>query len=90
MAVAGYDYAGSQGIPEHHIFGRGVARTHLAHVVVHEGPLWRQNLRFRDRLRADATLRVKYQLLKERLAEGATTRAAYTTGKSAFVLANCA
>jgi len=34
MAKLGYDYAGDQGIREHHIFGKGRARTHLAHVVV--------------------------------------------------------
>jgi GrpB-like predicted nucleotidyltransferase (UPF0157 family) len=28
MATLGYDYAGDQGIPEHHIFCRERARTH--------------------------------------------------------------
>jgi GrpB-like predicted nucleotidyltransferase (UPF0157 family) len=28
MASLGYDYAGGQGIPDHHIFGKGRARTH--------------------------------------------------------------
>ena len=90
MASLGYDYAGGQGIPEHHVFGRGAARTHLAHVVVYDGQQWRQNLRFRDRLRSDASLRAGYQRLKQGLAEIRTSRAAYTAGKSAFVLANSA
>src|SRR5512143_2725263 len=61
LAAIGYDYAGSQGIAEHHIFGRGVARTHLAHVVVFGGRQWVRTLRFRDRLRTDPDLRAAYQ-----------------------------
>jgi GrpB-like predicted nucleotidyltransferase (UPF0157 family) len=87
MARLGYDYAGSQGIPEHHIFGRSAVRTHLAHVVVHGGDQWRRSLRFRDRLRGDPDLRVAYQALKEQLAARGLTRAAYTAAKSEFVLA---
>ena len=52
LARLGYDYAGNQGIPEHHVFGKGTARTHLAHVVVFEGDQWFRTLRFRDRLRS--------------------------------------
>ncbi len=89
MVSLGYDYAGSQGIPDHHIFGRGVARTHLAHVVLYGGDQWKAALAFRDRLRADAEVRSEYQALKERLAEETTSRAAYTAGKSVFVLAHC-
>src|ERR1700712_2166384 len=88
MASLGYDYAGNQGIPEHHIFGLGVARTHLAHVVVHGGDQWKQCLAFRDRLRADPQVRSQYQALKQRLAGEASSRAAYTAGKSEFVLAH--
>ncbi|HEY1927030.1 MAG TPA: GrpB family protein [Caulobacteraceae bacterium] len=88
MAHLGYDYAGSQGIPEHHIFGRGAVRTHLAHVVVHGGAQWKSCLGFRDRLRADPVTRARYLALKEQLAAEAPTRAAYTAGKSEFVLAN--
>jgi GrpB-like predicted nucleotidyltransferase (UPF0157 family) len=89
MTSLGYNYAGSQGIPEHHIFGLGIARTHLVHVVVHGGDQWKASLTFRDRLRADAETRARYQALKERLAEEATSRAAYTAAKTEFVLAHC-
>jgi GrpB-like predicted nucleotidyltransferase (UPF0157 family) len=89
MTGLGYDYAGSQGIPDHHIFGLGVARTHLAHVVVYGGNQWTAGIKFRDRLRADAETRAKYQDLKERLAAEATSRATYTAAKSEFVLAHC-
>jgi GrpB-like predicted nucleotidyltransferase (UPF0157 family) len=88
MTSLGYDYAGSQGIPESHIFGRGQPRTHLAHVVVYGADQWMASLAFRDRLRTDADLRVEYQALKERLAAETTSRAEYTAGKSEFVQAH--
>jgi len=88
MTSLGYDYAGNQGTPESHIFGRGQPRTHLVHVVVHGGDQWMASLTFRDRLRTDADLRVEYQALKERLAAAATSRAEYTAGKSEFVQAD--
>lgn len=88
MTALGYDYATNHGIPEHHIFGLGTARTHLAHVVAHGGDQWRQSLRFRDRLREDARLRAAYQDLKERLARETSSRAAYTDGKTEFVRAH--
>ena len=85
MAKLGYDYAGDQGIREHHIFGKGRARTHLAHVV-YRGQQWLKGLRFRDRLRSDANLRAAYEALKLRLAaDPANNRAAYTAGKTKFV-----
>lgn len=88
MIALGYDDAGDGGIEGHRIFGKGAARTHLAHFVVHEGPEWTATLRFRDLLRADADLRDAYEQLKTRLvAEHPSDRAAYTAGKSAFVQA---
>jgi GrpB-like predicted nucleotidyltransferase (UPF0157 family) len=85
MAGLGYDYAGDQGIPEHHIFGRGKARTHLAHVVVFGGEQWRRSLRFRDRLRSEPDVRAAYEALKLKLAASTVTRSDYTAGKTAFV-----
>jgi GrpB-like predicted nucleotidyltransferase (UPF0157 family) len=87
MASLGYDYAGGQGIPDHHIFGKGRARTHLAHVVIYQGDQWLRALRFRDRLRSDPALRAAYAALKARLAaDPANSRAAYTEGKTSFIL----
>ncbi len=85
LAGLGYDYVGDQGIPEHHIFGRGIVRTHLVHVVVYRSEPWFRTLRFRDRLRAEPELRAAYQALKLKLAASAQTRAEYTAGKTAFV-----
>lgn len=44
-----------------------------------------QNVRFRDRLRADSALRGAYGDLKLRLAANGLTRAQYTAGKAAFI-----
>ncbi|HZZ35781.1 MAG TPA: GrpB family protein [Caulobacteraceae bacterium] len=85
LTALGYDYAGSQGIPDHHIFGRGAARTHLAHVVVFGGEQWTKTLRFRDRLRSDPSVRAAYEALKLDLAARVATRAEYTAGKAAFI-----
>ena len=85
MAALGYDYAGGQGIADHHIFGRGIARTHLAHVVVHDGEQWVRSLRFRDRLRSEPDVRTAYESLKHDLAALAATRGDYTAGKTAFI-----
>lgn len=88
MARLGYDYAGDQGITEHHVFGLDAKRTHLVHVVVHEADQWRALIAFRDRLRADRALRADYAALKADLAARSGSRAAYTRGKAAFVQAN--
>jgi len=85
MAKLGYDYAGSQGIADHHIFGRGAARTHLAHVAIYQSEAWFRSLRFRDRLRADPEARQAYEALKLRLAAASASRAEYTSGKTRFV-----
>ena len=90
MAGLGYDYAGSQGSPDHHIFGRGAVRTHLAHVAIYRSDQWLGCLRFRDRLRANPELRAAYQQLKLGLAAQAGTRAEYTAAKTDFVLRHSA
>jgi GrpB-like predicted nucleotidyltransferase (UPF0157 family) len=88
MAGLGYDYAGGQGIPDHHIFGKGHARTHLAHVAIYQSEAWRRALGFRDRLRADPVVRAAYEELKLHLAATAASRGEYTAAKSAFVEAH--
>jgi GrpB-like predicted nucleotidyltransferase (UPF0157 family) len=63
-------------------------RTHHLHVVVHGSTAWNERLRFRDRLRRDATLAQRYALLKVELAEKFTNdREAYTDAKAEFVRA---
>lgn len=86
LANIGYDYVPHAGVPDDHIFGKGVDRTHLLHVVAHDGPKWHRNLRFRDRMLADPALARDYEALKARLAmEFADNRAAYTDAKQQFI-----
>jgi GrpB-like predicted nucleotidyltransferase (UPF0157 family) len=86
LAPLGYDYATHAGVPEHLVFGRGVARTHLVHVVRYGGGAWHRALAFRDALRADAALRDTYGALKRQLAQHhGGERSRYTAAKSAFV-----
>lgn len=63
-------------------------RTHHLHVVVHNSPAWRQRLKFRDLLQADAALAQRYASLKaELVATHPHDREAYTDAKAAFILA---
>jgi GrpB-like predicted nucleotidyltransferase (UPF0157 family) len=89
LEALGYDYAEGAGVPGHYIFGRGrnpTERTHLVHVVEHNGESWRGSLAFRDALRRDASLRESYAQEKERAAAAAPgNRAAYNLQKGHFV-----
>jgi GrpB-like predicted nucleotidyltransferase (UPF0157 family) len=86
LARLGYDYAPHAGVPDHFVFGRGLARTHLVHVVRYGAGAWHRALAFRDALRADTALRDAYAALKRELAQSySTERSRYTELKSAFV-----
>ena len=62
-------------------------RTHHLHLVESDHPEFRAKLAFRNRLRADAEVRVAYAALKRELAvRYRDDRDAYTDAKSAFVL----
>jgi GrpB-like predicted nucleotidyltransferase (UPF0157 family) len=61
-------------------------RTHHAHFVVHEGPLWNEYVVFRDRLRDSPVLRERYAKLKADLAaKFHDQRERYTASKTDFV-----
>ena len=86
LAEIGYDYVGSELVPNDHLFGLGQMRTVLLHAVEHGGYNWTRNLRFRDALRADPELARTYETLKLELAERfADRRADYTAAKKAFI-----
>lgn len=86
MEALGYDFAPHAGVPEHHVFGLGAARTHLAHFVEHGGHAWRQCLAFRDALRTDPQRAQAYENLKLDLAARyPEDRAAYSAAKTDFV-----
>jgi GrpB-like predicted nucleotidyltransferase (UPF0157 family) len=86
MQSLGYDYVGTEMVPNDHLFGLGEPRTHLVHAVVHGGHHWTRNLRFRDQLRAQPALAEAYEALKVELAERfSDSRASYTAAKQAFI-----
>ena len=86
LAPLGYEYAPWAGVPGHLVFGKGAERTHLVHVVRHDGPEWHRALRFRDLLRTDPELAGAYGTLKEDLAARyPTNRPRYTDGKEDFI-----
>jgi GrpB-like predicted nucleotidyltransferase (UPF0157 family) len=61
-------------------------RTHHAHFVVHDGPLWSEYIGFRDKLRASEQLRERYERLKRDLAaKFHDQRERYTASKTDFV-----
>ncbi|HEY9109570.1 MAG TPA: GrpB family protein [Roseateles sp.] len=93
LAALGYRYrAEYEGeLPERRYFtrdaGAGRLRVHL-HAVVHGSAFWREQLAFRDALRADAALAARYAALKRELAERhAADKAAYTDAKGPFIRA---
>lgn len=63
-------------------------RTHHLHLVPVGSPRYREELAFRDRLRADPRLAADYAALKRQLAERyRDDREAYTDAKGAFIRA---
>lgn len=86
LAALGYEHAADAGIPDHHIFAKGHARTHIVHFVEYGSARWEEALRFRDRLRAEPEEAKAYERLKIELAAlHPDDRAAYTAGKTDFV-----
>src|SRR5262245_47738799 len=84
----GYDYAENAGVPGHFVFGRGrdrSERTHLVHVVEFNSESWRSDLKFRDVLRANPSLRAEYLKAKEHaVALAPEGRARYNELKHSF------
>jgi GrpB-like predicted nucleotidyltransferase (UPF0157 family) len=61
-------------------------RTHHIHLVVFQGPFWRDSIRFRNILRKDAILAKRYEKLKLATARrNDTDREAYTEAKTPFI-----
>lgn len=86
LATIGYEHATWAGVPGHEVFGKGEPRTHLLHVVPHEGDAWARMLAFRNALRSDPALAADYAALKRELAmRFPENRSAYTNGKNSFV-----
>ena len=61
-------------------------RTHHLHLVVPESRAWREELAFRDALRAEPETALAYEVLKRRLADDHMhDREAYTLAKTEFI-----
>jgi GrpB-like predicted nucleotidyltransferase (UPF0157 family) len=86
LTEAGYVHRGEQEIPGREFFRRGNPRAYHLHLTAIDGSFWRHHLTFRDRLRADDTLRDAYAALKRDLAARfPRDREAYIAGKEPFV-----
>ena len=86
LTTAGYVHRGQQGIPGREFFRRGNPRSYHLHLTAIDSPFWRDHLTFRNRLRADVTLRDAYAALKHELAARfPRDREAYIEAKGAFV-----
>lgn len=83
-----YEHKPDPEIPERLYLVRGPAerRTHHLSLAEPASAFWRQQLRFRDRLRADPALAAAYARLKRSLAERhPADRLAYAAGKQPFI-----
>lgn len=89
LEAAGWIYRGDAGDEGGHVFvleARPWYRVAHLHVVEHDGPQWRDYLRFRDLLRHSADARIRYEAVKLRLAEQhKDDRKAYASGKTTVV-----
>lgn len=86
LTQAGYVHRGEQEIPGREFFRRGNPRAYHLHLTAIGSTFWKDHLAFRDRLRADDTLRDAYAALKADLtARLPRDREAYITAKTSFV-----
>jgi GrpB-like predicted nucleotidyltransferase (UPF0157 family) len=83
---ADYVHRGEQEIPGRDFFRRGQPRAYHVHLTTIGSNFWQDHLAFRDRLRADSSLRDRYADLKRELAARfPRDREAYISGKASFV-----
>jgi GrpB-like predicted nucleotidyltransferase (UPF0157 family) len=86
LAALGYEHVPWQGLAANEVFAKGSRRTHLLHVVEHDGEKWRDYLKFRERLVSVPGLARDYEALKCNLASvHQADRAGYTAGKNTFI-----
>lgn len=85
---AGYEYRGNGSDDRQILFAKGPEelRTHYLHITEHGGPVWNNDLAFRDYLRTHPKTISAYEKLKEELAiQYADKREDYTAGKAEFI-----
>lgn len=84
-----YTYKGNAGIEGRHFFVKGAPenRTHYIHVVSSNSDLWHNHVCFRDFLNKNEKYVIKYNELKQKLADQySDCRAKYSDSKSDFIL----
>jgi GrpB-like predicted nucleotidyltransferase (UPF0157 family) len=82
----GYEHKGAFGIPGRNYFRRGSPRSHQVHMVSWSSGFWRDQLAFRDALRADPGIRQEYATLKRDLARlNADDVERYASAKGPFI-----
>lgn len=87
IEAAGYEYRPLVSTAERIFFRRGAPRQFHLHLTFRESHVWRDQLTFRDRLRANAVLAGEYLALKRELAaRHPDDRDSYIRGKTEFVL----
>lgn len=86
LSRIGYEHEPQLAVPRHLSMKRGRPTTHRVHLVERRGGLWDDYLSFRDALRTDRRLRVRYGQLKQALAlHHRDDHHAYMTGKASFI-----
>jgi len=65
----GYDYKGTNILPDRHYFSKGEPRTHQIHMYQTNSIYLKRQLTFRDYLLTNDAARKEYQELKERLSQ---------------------
>jgi GrpB-like predicted nucleotidyltransferase (UPF0157 family) len=84
----GYEHLGAHGISGRDFFRRGSPRSHHVHLVTWSGSFWREQLLFRDHLRANPPVMLEYEVLKRQLAiTHANDRQQYSVDKGHFIQA---
>ncbi|EIT86011.1 hypothetical protein A374_09249 [Fictibacillus macauensis ZFHKF-1] len=82
----GYEYKGTNILPERHYFNKGEPRTHQIHMFKRENSYLHEHLYFREYLRKHDEAREAYEQLKREMAKDAQgDKYKYTDGKSAFI-----
>lgn len=86
LEEAGYEYKGTEIMPERHYLSKGEPRTHQIHMFEQGNRYLREQLLFRNYLREHEEKRKEYERLKSRLAKRhAADKRKYTAEKAAFI-----
>jgi GrpB-like predicted nucleotidyltransferase (UPF0157 family) len=82
LALLGYEDLGEAGVPGRLYFRRRAENAFNIHVVLREGPIWKDNLALRDHLRQDSEAARTYaQTKRSAIESGATMLLSYSAYK---------